>query len=171
MGQIYLDTETTGLNPDSDEMLEIAIVDDSGNILLNTLLKPSANSTWPEAEAIHGITPEMVIDAPALSEIASTIEEIVNGQDVIIYNADYDSGFLGTLLSKAKSIKCCMIAWAEHCGEWSEERGCYRWKKLIDAASSVHFEWPGEAHRALADSLACRAVWQHLKAQEGVVGK
>lgn len=160
---VYLDTETTGLDPRHDELLEIAIVGDSCEVLLNTLIKPSAsNPIWPEAEAIHGIIPEMVADAPALSEISPKIEAAVKGQDVIIYNASFDQGFLGPLLSSAKSIRCCMEAWAEHVGEWSDYHGSNRWQKLADAAHAVHFEWPGEAHRALADSLACRAVWQYL---------
>ncbi|MER2473138.1 3'-5' exonuclease [Photorhabdus laumondii] len=160
---VYLDTETTGLDPDYDELLEIAIIGDSGEVLFNTLIRPSPNNPiWPEAEAIHGITPEMVADAPALSEIAHQIEAAVKGQNVIIYNAGFDTGFLGSLLSSANSIQCCMEAWAEHVGEWSDYHGSYRWQKLTDAANAVHFEWPGEAHRALADSLACRAVWRYL---------
>lgn len=159
---LHLDTETTGLDPARDELLEIAIVDDSGAVLLDALIKPCNNTSWPDAEAIHGITPEMVAHAPTLSEIAPKIEAAVKWQDVIIYNAAFDAGFLGSLLSSAKSINCCMEAWAEHIGEWSDYHGNYRWQKLANAADAVHFDWPGEAHRALADSLACRAVWQYL---------
>ncbi len=160
---VYLDTETTGLDPGYDELLEIAIIGDSGEVLLNTLIRPSLNNPiWPEAEAIHGIAPEMVADAPAFSEIAPQVEAAVKGQDVVIYNAGFDTGFLGSLLSSANSIKCCMEAWAEHVGEWSDYHASYRWQKLTEAAHAVHFEWPGEAHRALADSLACRAVWRYL---------
>lgn len=161
--RIYLDTETTGLDPAHDDLLEIAIIGDSGEVLLNTLIKPSSNNPiWPEAEAIHGITPEMVQDAPVLSEIAPRIEAAIKGREVIIYNASFDQGFLGSLLSSANSIKCCMEAWAEHVGDWSDYHGSYTWQKLTEAAHAVHFEWPGEAHRALADSLACRAVWLYL---------
>ncbi|MCG8313772.1 MAG: 3'-5' exonuclease [Pseudomonadales bacterium] len=163
---VTLDSETTGLDPARDELLEIAIVDHNGATLFNSLIKPSpANPIWPEAEAIHGITPEMVANAPALSEISTQIEAAVSGKDVIIYNSDFDAAFLGPLLSSANSIKCCMEHWAEHIGEWSEYHGSYRWHKLIDAAEYVHFEWPGDAHRALADSLACRAVWQYMNDQ------
>ncbi|CAA9889708.1 DNA polymerase III epsilon subunit-like protein (fragment) [Candidatus Methylobacter favarea] len=159
---LYLVTETTGLNPITDDLLEIAIIDDSGAVLLASLIKPCNNTSWPAAEAIHGITPDMVASAPALTEIAPKIAAAVKGQDIIIYNAAFDTGFLGSLLSLAKSIKCCMEAWAEHSGEWSDYHGNYRWQKLAKAAAAVHFDWPGESHRALADSLACRAIWQYL---------
>ncbi|PQQ37227.1 hypothetical protein C6H68_14210 [Photorhabdus luminescens] len=57
---VYLDTETTGFEPSYDELLEIAIVDDQGVTLLNTLLKPLVLTEWQEAQYIHGITPTMV---------------------------------------------------------------------------------------------------------------
>lgn len=159
---VYLDTETTGLNAGYDELLEIAIVDSLGVPLLNTLLKPLVFTEWQEAQNIHGITPMMVANAPTFSDIFSKIEAVVKDQDVVIYNADFDTAFLGSLLASAKSVKCCMLAWAKHVGEWSEYHGNYRWHKLVDAAETVYFKWTGEAHRALPDALACRAVWLYL---------
>jgi len=150
------------LEPSSDELLEIAIIDDIGAVVLDTLIKPVRHTSWPEAESIHGITPEMVANAPVLTEVAHKIEEAVTGKDVIIYNANFDAGFLGSLLSSANSVQCCMEAWAEHVGEWSEYHGNYRYQTLDNAAHSVHFEWPGESHRAMPDAFACRAVWQYL---------
>ena len=160
--KVYLDIETTGLDPVNDELLEIAIVDGSGTAVLNTLIRPTNNLIWPDAEAIHGITPEMVTHAPELYLIAPQIESAVTGKDVITYNASFDAGFLGSLLSSAGSVQCCMEVWAEHVGEWSEYHGGYRWQSLAEAAAVVHFDWPSKAHRALADALACRAVWQYL---------
>nr|WP_247595136.1 hypothetical protein [Salmonella enterica] len=55
-----------------------------------------------------------------------------------------------------------MRAWARHAGEWSEWHGDWCLQRLDQAAAAVCFAWPGEKHRALADALACRAVWQYL---------
>jgi DNA polymerase III epsilon subunit-like protein len=159
---VYLDTETTGLSPSLDEILEIAIINDYGQPLLNTLVKPVKLTQWGEAETIHGISPHMVADAPTLEQLAPRIRTAVSGQDVVIYNAAFDAGFLGDLLSNAKSIHCCMNAWSEHVGEWSDYHGNYRWHKLTDAASSIRHQWSDSAHRALADTLACRSVWLYL---------
>lgn len=161
--RVYLDTESTGLSPADDALLEIAITDDSGTPLLNTLICPPATFTaWPAAQAVHGITAAMVRGAPTLAALAPAIRDAVADRDVIIYNADFDAGFLGELLAGARSVQCCMRAWARHAGEWSDWHGDWRLHRLDQAAAAVCFAWPGEKHRALADALACRAVWQYL---------
>lgn len=108
----------------------------------------------------------MVKSSPTLEELAPDIKKAVTDRDVVIYNSGFDAGFLGGLLSTAREIHCCMEAWSIHVGEWSNYHGNYRWHKLINAADAVYYEWTGEAHRALADTLACRAVWQYLNDPE-----
>ena len=57
MKTVYLDAETTGLH-ESDEIVELAIIDDDdGKILLNTLVKPIVHTYWPKAQRVHGISP------------------------------------------------------------------------------------------------------------------
>jgi hypothetical protein len=105
----------------------------------------------------------MVENAPTLDELMDRIAEIVNGNDLIIYNAGFDMGFLRGL--EPASVECCMLAFAEEYGDWSEYHGNYRWQKLATAARYVHF---GDSpnHRALADTFACRAVWFYLTKPE-----
>lgn len=160
---VYLDTEGTGLDPLTEAMLEIAIVNDAGTILVNSLIAPPAGiESWPKAQSIHGITPAMVSDAPELAQLTPQIEAAVRGRDVVIYNAAFDSAFLGQLLDSARSVQCCMEAWSEHVKDWDHRYGRFRWQSLSVAADAVQFAWPGQKHRALADTLACRAVWQYL---------
>lgn len=64
----YLDTETIGLAAGFDEILQIGLVDEAGNVLLDTLVRPTRRTEWPEAEKIHGITPADVADAPTQAE-------------------------------------------------------------------------------------------------------
>jgi DNA polymerase-3 subunit epsilon len=63
---VILDTETTGLNASNNEIIEIAIIDDQGLTLIHTLVRPTRNKRWTEAQSIHGITPEDVLGAPVL---------------------------------------------------------------------------------------------------------
>ena len=159
---VYLDTETTGLYPPEDEVLAVAIADADGELLLDSLVRPVRNAEWPEAQAIHGIDPEDTADAPTLTELADAIRAAVAGRHVVIYNAAFDTAFLGDLLTGAADIHCCMLDWAEDAREWSEYWGGWAWWKLVEAAAKVEFEWSGQTHSAAPDALACRAAWRYL---------
>ena len=152
MNTVYLDTETTGVT-DDDEIVEITIIDDNGKPLINTLVKPAYHSSWPGAERVHGISPIDVRNAPAQSQISDDIRKVVKDTRVVIYNAPFDSKFLPEL-EDAAEIKCAMRAFAE----WNNSR----WIKLTNATKIIGYEWEG-AHRALADTLALRAVWKFIQ--------
>lgn len=94
MSFIYLDTETTGLYPPDDEVVELAIIDDEGKPLINTFIRPVHKTKWDDAERIHGINFDMVEGAPTILDIDDRIKEVVKGKDLIIYNKDYDTRFL-----------------------------------------------------------------------------
>lgn len=163
---LYLDTETTGLNHNVDEIVEIAIIDDQANVLLDTLVRPIHAKTWHTAERIHGISPNDVKDAPTLFELSRQIHEITKNQEIVIYNAPFDAMFLINEIDNAKEIHCCMTRYAEFKGDWDDYHGNFKWHKLVEAARFIGFDWSGlSAHRALADTLACRAVWQYLDRQ------
>ena len=161
---VYLDLETTGLEPE-DEVVAIGIVDAEGAVLLDTLVRPQHLTAWPQAQQIHGISPDAVATASRWAELAPRIQAAVTDRQVVIYNADFDCRFLGDLLTGATGIHCCMEAWAHHVGELSDYWSGYRWHRLVDAAATVEFDWEraaGGPHSALPDARACRAVWHYL---------
>jgi len=77
---LYLDTETTGLGP-TDQVVEIAILDPEGDPLVESLVRPTINIP-PDAVAIHGITDEMVREAPSWPALWPTISPILKGREV-----------------------------------------------------------------------------------------
>jgi DNA polymerase-3 subunit epsilon len=162
MQTVYLDLETTGLHPSRDEIVEIGILDDQGQPLLDTLVRPIRHTSWPEAEYINGISPEDVASAPVLSDLRSQIIEAVTGTRVVIYNAAFDSAFLASELRTAAEIEYAMLAFAEVYGEWNPYYEDWRWQRLYVAAAHVGFEWPGSSHRAIHDCAATRAVWRYI---------
>lgn len=87
---VMLDTETTGL--EDAEVVEIAITNPQGAPLLNTLVKPTIPIP-EEAIAIHGITDEIVKDAPNFCEVYPQIVGGLTDKEVLIYNADFDIRF------------------------------------------------------------------------------
>lgn len=166
MRTIFLDLETTGLDPATDEILEIGILDDDGEILLDSLVRPERHTSWPEAERINGIGPADVADAPPLAVLRPRLIEAVAGTRVVIYNASFDTGFLGAdLLSSTAEVLCAMRAFARVFGAWDDRHGTWRWQRLVKAAAHVGYEWPGNAHRAIHDCMATRAVWHWTNAQ------
>ena len=165
---VYIDTETTGLDSAENEILEIAIVDERGDILLDSLVRPVRTTTWEQAERIHGISPQDVAKVPTLEELGDAIWRAVYDRDVVMYNAKFDSAFLGDLLKDAKSVQCCMEAFARFYGMWNTRRNCYKWQKLAIASDYVGHMQLGVAHRALADAFACRSVWRYVQCIENM---
>lgn len=158
---IYLDCESTGLGPTA-EPVEISILADSGEILLDTLVRPVLSERWDEAQAIHHISPEMVKDAPTLAELEDTLTRIIQGKKLVIYNSAYDVRVVGDPCLTAFSIHCAMKAYAPIHGEWNDRYQSYKWCKLTVAAEELGHVWEGEAHRAIHDCMATRTVWRHV---------
>ena len=157
-----LDLETTGLCGRNDEILDVAIIGDNGEVLLNSLVKPARHTDWPAAQAIHGITPAMVQEAPTYAELEPTITALLKDQDVVIYNAAFDSQFLETPLQTAASIHCCMLRFSDFIGDWNEYYGNNRWQRLSRAIKYIGYTPVGDLHRAQTDALATHHVWQFL---------
>ncbi len=60
---VLLDTETTGLSH-TDEVVEIAIITNTGEVLLQTLIRPYRGYVPGDATRIHGITYGQTYNAP-----------------------------------------------------------------------------------------------------------
>lgn len=80
---LFFDLELTGFY-DRDEIISISICDANGNMIMNTLVRPTHTRKWNKTEKIHGITPEMTVGAPTLEELTPRIKEIFAGADRII---------------------------------------------------------------------------------------
>ena len=91
-----IDTETTGLNPRRDELLELAALRVRDDIIVarfRSLVRP-ASRIPPEITRINGISDEMVEDAPALDEVLPEYLSFL-GDDVLYgFNTVFDISFL-----------------------------------------------------------------------------
>ena len=93
---LVFDTETTGLHPSTDEILQITILDGGGATLFDSYIRPKHRKTWKSAEKINHISPEMVKDAPLFSDVLSQIQDLFDGAEVVVgYNVvRFDIGFV-----------------------------------------------------------------------------
>ena len=94
--EIVLDTETTGLDYTREKMVEFAAVRlENGKIKdqFQTLINPEQHIR-KSSIAIHGITPEMVEDAPTESEVMPKIMEFIGDYPIVAHNAIFDFCFI-----------------------------------------------------------------------------
>jgi DNA polymerase-3 subunit epsilon len=159
---IVLDVETTGIGPKS-EILEIGIVDKSGNILMNCLVKPKGR-IQSEASEVHRIFRKNVKNEKEFPHISQDFFEIMNNRAVICYNAEYEMALIKQTCDKFGirtphiSFSCAMLAYAEYVGEPHKWRqGEYRWWKLAEALKREGIE-AATSHRACADAEVTRQL-------------
>ena len=94
--EIVLDTETTGLDFTREKMVEFAAVRlENGKIKdeFQTLINPEQHIR-KSSIAIHGITAEMVEDAPTESEAMPKILEFIGDYPIVAHNAIFDYSFI-----------------------------------------------------------------------------
>jgi DNA polymerase III subunit epsilon len=102
--QIFLDTETTGLSPESgDRIIEIGCVEMVNRRLtgkhLHFYINPERKS-HEDAVKIHGLTDEFLADKPLFSAVVDEILDYCRGAEIIIHNASFDIGFLNAELRR-----------------------------------------------------------------------
>lgn len=94
--EIVLDTETTGLDCSRERIIEFAAVKlENGKITdeFQTLINPKQHIR-KSSMAIHGISEEMVKDAPTEAEILPQILEFIGDYPIVAHNAIFDYSFL-----------------------------------------------------------------------------
>ncbi len=94
--EIVLDTETTGLDYTRERIIEFAAVRlENGKIKdeFQTLINPQQHIR-KSSMAVHGITEEMVADAPTEAEALPKILEFIGEYPIVAHNAIFDFSFL-----------------------------------------------------------------------------
>jgi len=104
MRNVLLDTETTGLSPESgDRIIEIGCVEMLNRRLSGRTLHFYVNperANHEDAVKVHGLTDEFLADKPLFASVADEILEFVEGAEIIIHNAGFDVGFLNEELRR-----------------------------------------------------------------------
>lgn len=104
MRQIFLDTETTGLNPATgDRIVEIGCVEMVSRRLTGRTLHYYLNperASHEDALRVHGLTEEFLADKPLFAAVADELLAFLADADVVIHNAAFDTGFLDAELER-----------------------------------------------------------------------
>lgn len=94
---VVFDLETTGLDPKSDAIIEIALVKCDENFKIIDEYTTLVNPGMPipeDAQAITGITNEEVIKAPYFSDLREKVRDFIGSSILVAHNADFDTAFL-----------------------------------------------------------------------------
>lgn len=86
----FIDLETTGINLSTDRIIEIAIVKvlaDGKRSVKRKLINPQIPIPKQSTD-LHGITNEMVKDAPVFKDVAQELKQMLDGCDIGGYNSN-----------------------------------------------------------------------------------
>tara|TARA_B100000900_G_C20539012_1_gene699591 strand:- start:267 stop:926 length:660 start_codon:yes stop_codon:yes gene_type:complete len=109
MGEIFLDTETTGLSfKDGHKIVEIACVETKDLIptgkVFHKLINPQ-RSMPKEAFNVHGFSEEFLSGKETFDKVADEFLRFIMNKKIIIHNASFDLGFLDGELELLKKVK------------------------------------------------------------------
>jgi DNA polymerase-3 subunit epsilon len=165
MREIIFDTETTGLSPATDRLVEIGCIELINHIptgrTFHTHLRPDCEMS-PEAQQVHGLTMEFLADKPDFASIADDFLAFVADAPLVAHNAQFDMGFVNAELARAgrpkiaedRVVDTLTIARRRHpAGPNSLDALCVRYQ--IDASRRT-------LHGALLDASLLAEVYVEL---------
>ncbi len=158
---LIVDTETVGAGP-TTEIVEIAFGDVSGEIVFQSLVRPTFNPL-PRASRQTRFDMSELESAPYWTDVWQQVSELVHNRLLIAYNAGFDR--------RAMAAACARL------GQHTEERGWRCAMQLVKQVAGVKrsltlaeacalYGLPGGTHRAAADVLA---TYQLLNAMRNSV--
>ncbi len=93
---VFVDLETTGLNPKEDRVIEVGIVRTSKGVVVetfNTLVNPQMPIS-PMVKAITGIKTHELLKAPTFSEVIHQVAELLSQGIFVAHNVEFDYSFV-----------------------------------------------------------------------------
>jgi len=104
MREIVFDTETTGLDPKIDRIIEIGCVELDNRFptgrTFHVYINPDGRQVHPDALAIHGIGNDDLAEKPVFAGIADDFLNFFDGAKFVAHNADFDMGFVNAELTR-----------------------------------------------------------------------
>lgn len=93
---VALDTETTGLSPIYNELIEVSAIKYKGKNKIetfSTLIKPKCEIPY-HITKITGIDNDMVQEAPRVEKVMIELIQFIGKNPIVAHNASFDMGFL-----------------------------------------------------------------------------
>ncbi len=162
---VVIDVETTGLDPEQERICEVGAIRVVGGReegRYHSLVRPD-RPVSDGARATHGITDDMLRDAPPFGEIAPDLRRFLAGTVLVAQNAEFDVSFLNAEFLRSGMAKLAVpaidtIALARRV---RPGLGTYKLDNL-----ARHFNVAvGERHRSLGDcEITAQVFWKCVEA-------
>ena len=161
--EIVLDTETTGLDYTKERIIEFAAVRlENGKVkdTYQTLINPEQHIR-KSSIAIHGITEDMVADAPTEKDVMGEIFEFIGDAPIVAHNAIFDYSFLNEASKRIfkKKFENERIDSQQMFKEICPDLESHGLAALTD---KFHVELENH-HRAMADAMGLALAYPKLK--------
>ena len=160
---LIVDLETTGLNPENSEIIEIAALRVEGGIVVDkfhTLIKPSIGFIPPHITKLTGITNALVVDKPTIEEVFPHFLKFSENSIIVAHNAQFDMSFLNSVSYQitGKSIQNPVLCTQNLAKRLFPDLPS---KSLVNLA--YHFNIPyNKKHRALEDALVTFELFKKI---------
>lgn len=161
MQYIAFDIETTGFLPRVDQIVEIAAVKFINGKPVESfasLVNPKI-AIPPGAGRIHGITDEMVKDAPIIDEVLARFAEFCGTTPMVAHNAPFDTEFIKADIEKFETAAPASIILDTCSMARKVIQGCANYK-LGTLVAHLKIPVDGAFHRAEADARFCGNLFQ-----------
>jgi len=159
-GYVVLDVETTGLSPEWDRVVEVAVVhvDPAGRASTEWTIR--VNPEGPVgATHVHGITEADVAGAPRFAEVIPALTAHLQGRAVTAHNADFDLAFLRAEYTRAGWQLPWLPALCTYQASYHYLPALGQ-RSLAGCCAAARIPLCG-AHSALGDSRAAAALLAH----------
>lgn len=150
---VVVDVETSGLEPAAGaRIIEIAAVrlNQAGQILdsMSTLVNPEDGNTG--ADWIHGISADMVQDAPTFDQIFDDLARVLDNAIFVAHHAKFDESFVA---AEAQLAGAKLLTMPAICTYWLARNTVKGTDNFKLGTLASHFEISQEsAHTALDDA-------------------
>lgn len=161
---VFLDIETTHLDPEIGEIIELCVIRDVGNktTVFHTKIKPRhINTADRKALEINGYNEEDWKDAKHFEEIAEHLLYLVDHGIIIGHNVNFDITWINTQLHKH--------GFDRGCSYYKIDTQTLAWEHLPLPSVSMRvirlfFGWSlKDSHTAHKDTMDCRKLYYKLR--------
>lgn len=170
---VVLDIEATSYERQyvsNNDILQVSIIDPSGNVLIDQYCKPRRKTEWVRAYSVNAIPYSLVKDCPCFSEVKPYVQDILDRTNFVV---TFDYNFVYDFLEKYKfdMEKIHMDSPVYRLRRYNTANGIEnpKWTTLEMAARQIGISY--DFDNSLEDAKAILALYNFFKEKDAIFEK